>query len=229
MAKHPFGPFVMPPENVLLKSNAEQTTKGPGHNSVLKLGERYYIVYHQHNQPHEGAKGVFRQACADALEFNADGTLRPVVPTQAGVGALGPFVPQGTDVARGKYATATSVRGATWAAEYALDGTHASLWRAATNAYPQALTVDLGGTFDIARVETSFEYPTLAYTYAIETSPDGKAWEPYADRTAAFPAVVSPQRDAKKARAAFVRITVTGCQRPENGAGIYAFRVFRQE
>ncbi len=30
----------------------------------------------------------------------------------------------------------------------------------------------------------------------------------------------------KKAKAAYVRITVTACQRPENGAGIYEFNVF---
>lgn len=53
--------------NVVLKSNEDLTTKGPGHNSVLKFKNDYYIVYHQHNQPHEGAKGVFRQTCADRM------------------------------------------------------------------------------------------------------------------------------------------------------------------
>jgi hypothetical protein len=48
----------------------------------------------------------------------------------------------------------------------------------------------------------------------------------YADKTAEFPVAVSPHKDQKKARAAFVRITITGCQRPENAAGICAFKVF---
>ena len=227
-ARTPFGPFVMPPDNVVLKSNEELTTKGPGHNSVLLFKGQYYIIYHQHNQPHEEGQGVFRQTCADRLVFNDDATIRRVVPTQTGVGALLPWADSGVDVARGKYARATSVKRGTYAAEYALDHNHASLWRAATNDYPQTLTVELNGTFDIARVETHFEYPTLAYTYLVETSLDGQSWQPYADKTGAFPVAVSPHKEVRAARAAFVRITVTGCQRPENGAGIYSFSVFRQ-
>jgi hypothetical protein len=226
-AKSPLGPFSMPQNNVVLKSNAEQTTQGPGHNSVLKFRDQYYIVYHQHNQPHEGAKGVFRQTCADRLEFAEDGSIKPVVPTQTGVGALQPLAAQGEDVARGKYAVASSVKDARYVGEYALDHNFASLWKAADNTYPQTLTVDLGGTFDIGRIETSWEYPTLSYKYVIETSIDGKAWSTYADRAAEFPVAVSPVKDIHAAKAAFVRIRVDGCQRPENGAGIYSFRVFR--
>jgi len=229
MAEHPFGPFTMPQDNVLLRSNAEQTTKGPGHNSVLKFKDRYYIVYHQHNQPHEDAKGVFRQTCADRLEFNEDGTLKPVVPTQTGVGPLLPTPAPSRDVVRGKYARASSVRNGFYCAEYALDHNFASKWQAADNTYPQTLTVDLNGTWDIARVETSFEYPTLSYTYKIETSLDGRTWTVFVDKTESFPVAVSPHRDVRQARAAWVRITITGCQRPENPAGIYAFKVFENE
>ena len=228
MGKSPFGPFIAPPDNVLLKSNDEKTTQGPGHNSVLKFRDNYYIVYHQHNQPHEGANGIFRQTCADRLEFNPDGTLRKVVPTQMGIGPLLPLVAQGEDVARGKYASASSVLNGNHVPEYALDHNNASLWRAADTTYPQSLTVDLGGAFDVSRTEISFEYPTLAYQYAIETSIDGKNWTMYADHRVGFPVAVSPQKDSGKARAEFVRITVTACQRPENGAGIYEFHVFRE-
>ena len=228
MGKHPLGPFTTPEKNIVLRMNKDLTTKGPGHNSVLKFKDRYYIVYHQHNQPHEDAGGVFRQACADLLEFNADGTIKEVVPTQTGVGALLPLTDSGDDVAFGKYARATSVRNGFYSPEYALDRNNASKWCAATNStYPQALTVDLGGTFEIDRVETSFEYPTLAYQYAIETSLDGKTWTMFADRTGATPPAVSPRKDSGTAKAAFVRITVNGCERPENAAGIYSFKVFR--
>ena len=144
------------------------------------------------------------------------------------MGALLPLVPQGNDVARGKYADATSVRGANYAPEYALDHSNASLWRAATNTYPQSLTVDLNGTFEVARIETSFEYPTLAYKYAIESSLDGKAWRLFADKTADFPIAVSPQKDTGQVKASFVRITITGCQRLENAAGIYNLKAFQR-
>lgn len=226
MSKTPLGPFKMPADNLVLSSNAEQTTKGPGHHSVLKFRDSYYIVYHQHNQPHVGAEGVFRQTCADRMEFNEDGTIKKVVPTQTGVGPLQPLVGQGTDLARGKYAKATSVRGGCYAPEYALDHNFASKWVAATNDYPQTLTVDLGGKHDISRVETSFEYPTLSYKYLIETSLDGKTWAKFADKTAEFPTAVSPVKDLGRATASLVRITITECQRPENAAGIYSFRVY---
>jgi hypothetical protein len=226
MAKHPFGPFTTPPNHTILKMNAEQTTRGPGHNSVLKFNGKHYIVYHQHNQPHEGGALVFRQTCADLMEFNADGTIKPVVPTQTGLGPLQKLVPQGNDLARGRYAIATSVKSGVHAPEFALDHNNASLWRAADNTYPQTLTVALGGAVSISRIETSFEYPTVSYKYVIETSADGKTWEPYADKSAAFPVAVSPHKDVKSAKAAFVRINIHGCGRPENAAGIYSFQIF---
>jgi hypothetical protein len=121
------------------------------------------------------------------------------------------------------------VRSGAYAPELALDHNNASLWRAATNVYPQTLTVNLDGTFEVSRIQTSFEYPTLAYKYSIETSLDGKVWTLFVDKTAAFPAAVSPHKDFAKARAAFVRITLTGCERPENGAGVYSFEVYREQ
>jgi len=226
MSNSPLGPFTKPNPNIVLQMNAEKTTKGPGHNSILKFQDKYYIVYHQHNQPHEDAGGVFRQACADVMEFNADNTIKEVTPTQTGVGALQPLVAQGNNIALGKYANATSVRSENYVAEYALDQNNASKWQAADNQYPQTLTVDLRGKKKISRIETSFEYATLSYKYRIETSLDGKNWQLYVDKTADFPTTVSPQKDLKNAKAAFVRITVTACQRPENGAGIYEFKIF---
>ncbi len=227
-SKSPLGPFITPKDNVILAMNEEKTTKGPGHNSVLKFKSKYYIVYHQHNQPHRGADGVFRQACADLMEFSADGSIKKVVPTQTGVGPLLPMKPQDKDLARGKYAVATSVEDGYHCAEYALDGNFASKWRAKDNTYPQSLTVDLAGTFEVGRIETSFEYPTLSYKYQIETSLDGLNWSVFCDRTADYQPAVSPWRDTGYAKARFVRITITGCQRPENQAGIYTFRVFQR-
>jgi hypothetical protein len=226
-SQHPLGPFATPPNNKILKINEEQTTRGPGHNSVLKLGERFFIVYHQHNQPHEDGALVYRQTCADELFFNADGTIKPVVPTQTGVGALQTLdATRGRDVAYGKYATATSVRSVNYAPEYALDHHFASKWKSATNDLPQVFTVDLKGTFDIDRVETCFEFPTLSYKYSIETSLDGKAWSMYADKHAEFTSAVCPVVETKQATAGFVRMTIFECQRPENGAGIYTFKVY---
>ena len=226
MGNNPFGPFTKPNPNIVIRMNKEKTTQGPGHNSVFKFIDKYYIVYHQHNQPHEDAQGVFRQTCADLMEFNADGTIKEVTPTQTGIGALQPLVSQGTNIALGKYATATSVKSGAYVPEYALDQNNASKWCAANNTYPQSLTVDLNGNYDISRAEISFEYPTLAYLYRIETSIDGKTWETYTDKTAEFKVALSPHKDIKQVRAAFVKLIITGCERPENGAGVYELKLF---
>lgn len=225
MADKPLGPFTTPPNHTILQMNEEQTTRGPGHNSVLKFKDKHYIVYHQHNQPHEGGALVFRQTAADMMEFNPDGTIKPVVPTQIGIGPLQQLVPQGNDLARGKYATATSVKSGFYVPEFALDHNNASLWRAADHTYPQSLTVDLGEMSEFSRIETSFEYPTLSYKYHIEVSEDGSKWQTHTDKRGAFPVAVSPHKDGGKARARFVRITLHACERPENGAGLYSFRI----
>ena len=222
----PLGPFVTPPDHIILQMNEEQTTRGPGHNSVLKFKDKHYIVYHQHNQPHEGGALVFRQTCADLLEFNPDGSIKPGTPTQTGVGPLQPAPPQRNDFARGRYATATSVKSGYYVPEYALDHNNASLWRAADNRYPQSLTVDLGEVRGISEIQTSFEYPTLSYKYHIEVSEDGGSWKTHTDKRAEFPVAVSPHKDAGEARARFVRITLHGCERPENGAGLYSLQVY---
>jgi len=142
------------------------------------------------------------------------------------VGPLQKPGPARLDLARGRYATATSVKSGYYVPEYALDQNNASLWRAADNTYPQSFTVDLGEIRSFSQIETTFEYPTLAYKYLIETSADGSHWRTHTDKRAEFPVAVSPHRDAGEARARFVRITLTACQRPENGAGLYSFQVF---
>lgn len=226
MSNNPFGPFQKPNPNIVIRMNSEQTTRGPGHNSVLKFKDKYYIIYHQHNQPHEDGALVFRQTCADLMEFNSDGSIKEVIPTQTGIGALQPVVNQGINIALGKYAVATGFKSAAYVPEYALDQNNASKWVASNNTYPQSLTVDLKGNYLLSRIETSFEYTTLSYKYMIETSKDGKNWIIYVDKTSAFPIAVSPHKDIKQAEAAYVRITITGCQRPENSAGIYEFKFF---
>jgi hypothetical protein len=151
---------------------------------VLQFGGKHSIVYHQHNQPHEGGALVFRQTCADLMEFNPDGTIQPVTPTQTGVGPLQKPAPPRNDLAHGRYATATSVKSGYYVPEYALDHNNASLWRAADNSYPQSFTVDLGEVRSFSEIQTTFEYPTLAYKYLIEVSVDGETWRTHTDKGA---------------------------------------------
>ena len=44
--------------------------------------DEWYIVYHRTNKNHlNDGPGYHRQTCIDRMEFNPDGTIKPVTPT----------------------------------------------------------------------------------------------------------------------------------------------------
>ncbi|HEY9194623.1 MAG TPA: family 43 glycosylhydrolase, partial [Mucilaginibacter sp.] len=48
----PMGPFEFGKNNPVLSTNADGTIHGPGHESVLQVGDDFYMIYHRHNNPH---------------------------------------------------------------------------------------------------------------------------------------------------------------------------------
>lgn len=76
------GPFTR--IGVVLESNPGVAT-GAGHNSVINVPgtDDWYIVYHRRPIPNQGRD--HRVTCIDKLEFNPDGTIRPVKMTFEGV------------------------------------------------------------------------------------------------------------------------------------------------
>ena len=82
IADKPTGPFVR--IGKILQQNPEVAT-GAGHHSVMHLPgtDDYYIVYHR--RPLNTTNGNHREVCIDRMEFNADGTIKPVVITFKGV------------------------------------------------------------------------------------------------------------------------------------------------
>ncbi|MGI4739383.1 MAG: family 43 glycosylhydrolase [Janthinobacterium lividum] len=90
-ADAPLGKITVPASNLVISKNAAVGIYGTGHNSVIQVPGRdeWYLVYHRFTYP-EGIKmggdaGFHREVCIDKLEFNADGSIRPVVPTHAGI------------------------------------------------------------------------------------------------------------------------------------------------
>lgn len=87
MSKSPTGPMEIPEDNLILVKDAEKGIYGTGHNSVLQIPEtdEWHIVYHRFSRPNGidmgRAAGYHREVCIDRLEFNADGTIKKVVPT----------------------------------------------------------------------------------------------------------------------------------------------------
>lgn len=83
MADNPTGPF----ERIGTILEKDTIATGAGHNSVIqKPGtDEWYMIYHRRPIPNEDRD--HRVTCIDVMEFNADGTIRPIQMTHEGVAA----------------------------------------------------------------------------------------------------------------------------------------------
>ena len=84
VADSPFGPFKR------IGKTLQQDTKiatGAGHHSIIhnKDTDDYYMVYHR--RPLDETDRNSRETCIDLMEFNDEGTIKPVVITNEGVKA----------------------------------------------------------------------------------------------------------------------------------------------
>lgn len=218
---HPLGPYEY--KGCILETNEDGTVHGPGHHSILKEGDDYYIVYHRHDNPHSN-RGFHRQLCMDKMEFEADGSIRKVIPTHEGVGALAPSVVKSENLALGAGVRASSCYDDNFRAEYAVDDNNGTLWRP-RGMGQEWLEIDLGSSREIQTVWTQFEYGTKFYQYLIETSVDGKHWSVFADKRNNHLAG-SPMVDFGKAEARYVRLTFTGGQKNGFGGAVWNVKVF---
>lgn len=82
---------VIPEENIVIQKDTLAEIYATGHNSVIQIPGRdeWYIVYHRFTRPKGlsmgGSAGFHREVCIDKLEFNEDGTIKPVNPTLKGI------------------------------------------------------------------------------------------------------------------------------------------------
>ena len=225
-SKSPTGPFDYDPaKNPILETIDDGTVDGPGHHSMLVEGERVFIVYHRHDNPHH-LDGAHRQTCISELYFNEDGSIEKVQPGHLGVGYLAPSTKRDTDLALGRPATASSFLSADFRPAYAVDQNNGTLWKAADATYPQWLQVDLGKSLPVRRIETEFQYPQVANRYLIECSGDGKTWQTFADRKQNRELGIMSDKGDVKAR--YVKITLLGQDsgRPDQWAALWGFRVY---
>ena len=87
-SKSPLGPIEVAKEPVILIQDPANNIYGPAHNSILQIPgkDEWYIVYHRINKDFlNNGPGYHREVCIDKLEFNQDGTIAPVKPTQKGI------------------------------------------------------------------------------------------------------------------------------------------------
>ena len=76
----------MAQEPVILQQRADERIYGPAHNSVLQVPgkDKWYMVYHRINPAYldkNDGPGFHREVCIDPMEFENDGRIKPVTPT----------------------------------------------------------------------------------------------------------------------------------------------------
>jgi arabinoxylan arabinofuranohydrolase len=93
-ADSPMGKITVPPNNLILAKDAANGIYGTGHNCVIQVPgtDQWYLIYHRFTRPNGikmgDAAGYNREVCIDVMEFNADGTIKKVVPTLQGIEKL---------------------------------------------------------------------------------------------------------------------------------------------
>ena len=81
------GPLTILQNNLILAKDPSKGIYGTGHNSVIQVQgkDEWYIVYHRFNRPNGikmgDAAGFHREVCIDKMEFNSDGSIKPIKPT----------------------------------------------------------------------------------------------------------------------------------------------------
>ena len=219
----PMGPYRTAPGNPILATNADSTIHGPGHHSILKEGDSYYIVYHRHDIP-QSTRGMHRQIAADRLEFGPGNTIRPIEAGHQGIGFLQPSTNPFENLAFGKEVRASSWYNESFRPEYAVDDNNATLWRPKTSGL-EWLEIDLGKVCPVERIWIQFEYATSYYQYITETSIDGKEWHSFADKSDNRQSG-SPMVDYGHAEARYVRIFICGNEKNGLSGAIWNLKVF---
>ncbi|HIZ83276.1 MAG TPA: glycoside hydrolase family 127 protein [Firmicutes bacterium] len=74
---------------------------------------------------------------------------------------------------------------------------------------PQSITMDMGGKANITGLRILFEKPS-DWTYTVEVSDDGEAWETYISETYSMPADGAWREIEKEAAGRYIRFTITG-------------------
>lgn len=82
-AKSPLGPITVAKEPIVLQQDPKHAIYGTAHNSVINVPgtDEWYIVYHRINKyfiKADEKPGIHREVCINRMEFNADGTIKPV-------------------------------------------------------------------------------------------------------------------------------------------------------
>ena len=200
----------------ILRSDESRGIIAPGHCSVVEHNNRYYIVYHRHN---EG--GTNRQLAVDELTFDAQGNINEITPTHEGFG-----VTPGNLL----YQKPVSTNAAHWDANYSLDhivdndfGTR--------NAFggpfgPITVTVDMGSIQPVQETHLAFLFLTNNYKYKVEYSTNNTDWQIFADHTKEGKVGFMVDNLVSPISARYLKLTVTEFEGGSEWSGLWEFKAF---
>lgn len=223
----PFGPFIYPEEDIIAKTDVKEQIYGPGHGNVFHINDDYYFTYLEF-----GRSSTNRQAWIDKMEFNEDGTIKPIRLTNKGVD---PFPSLAKNEVTIQSAEASSTlpdfkvpyvkdktinRTETYSAQNALDGSNGTRWLAETKDSTATFTVNLGKKTAIKKVASYFVKPTAGHAYELAYSVDGKNWKPYGGHSEIK--VQSPHIDERSVKAQYLKLTFL-----KGTPGLWEFKVYK--
>jgi hypothetical protein len=182
----PLGPFDFPKDDIISTTNYESQVFGPGHGCVFnaEATDNYYFAFLEFSRG-----GTNRQTYVNKLEFNGDGTIKPVDLTLNGVGVLKrvkhnkkKFVANSTastirpDMKIKPITDETLDRTESFVPDFAFDGANGSRWMPMPEDSTCWLVADFGKPTKIKRSQLYFVRPTAGHAYVLEYSSDNKNW-----------------------------------------------------
>lgn len=226
----PLGPFIFPENDIIAVTDRARRIYGPGHGSVFseKGTDHYYFAYLEF-----GNGSTNRQVWVDKMEFNSDGTIKPVVLTREGVSITRSVKPK-INLTLGKRASAsgylpdlkvkpikdsTFQRTETYNPANAVDGSNGTRWLGLEADSTNWFIVDLGAPKNISRTEAYFVKPTAGHSYKLEYSLNGNSWKVCGGHNDIK--IQSPHVDRLSVKARYIRLTVL-----QGIPGLWEFKVF---
>ena len=223
----PFGPYETPKDDCISTTDIETGVFGPGHGCVFNDGDDYYFAFLEF-----GRNSTNRQTYANKMEFNEDGTIRPVKVDLNGVGALRKVAKRKELKSVGITASSVLVpnkiryfkdercqRTEAFVPEFALDGANGSRWMASDSDVKPQLTIDLGKKKRVRISEICFVRPTAGHAYVLEGSADGEMWTVCGGHDDVRK--LSPHMDKIKGKYRYLRLTIS-----EGIKGVWEWRVY---
>ncbi len=225
----PMGPFEFPKQDIVSTTDYKKGVFGPGHGCVFSPEgtDDYYFAYLEF-----GRRSTNRQTYVNRLEFNEDGTIRPVELTLEGVGALRKVKREKKIKVDTIYASSIAEplhikpmkdtlcrRTEYFVPAFAADGANGSRWMAADRDNESWIVADLGTTRKVRRSEVYFVRPTAGHAYLLEGSSDGKVWEACGGHEDIR--IQSPHTDAPGKKYRYLRIKIS-----EGVKGIWEWNIY---